>query len=195
MTSYSSVDGTAIVVGELREVESLLFWDVIRTPSAERTKIERLTDRMLILMLQWRQEIASPSPQGLCPCEGWLLWASMARSPSSSNDTDYPFWAQFAKQRPDDVKERLICCISRASTPPRTHRPSLWTHTKGREPSGARGGAEMAVILSVENDDPNRFQLNWKGAPVAFVVVHSGNHSTPGHVDCIGLSLWSMRSG
>jgi hypothetical protein len=41
----------------------------------------------------------------------------------------------------------------------------------------------MAVILSVENDDPNRFQWIWKGAPDAFVVVHSGNHSTLSHVD------------
>ena len=143
---------------------------------------------MIILMLQWRQRdrVALSSR----PLRVWRMTPlSINGFQSSSNHADFPFRARFAKQLPDEVKKRVLCSISHAPTPPRTHRPSLWTHTKGREPSGACGDAKMAVILSVENDDPNRFQLNWKGAPVAFVVVHSGNHSTPGHVDCIGLSL------
>jgi hypothetical protein len=64
----------------------------------------------------------------------------------------------FAKQHLGDDKKRLICSIS---CNPDTYQNSsaipLDTY-EGERTFGARGGAKMAVILSVENDDPNRFQ-------------------------------------
>jgi hypothetical protein len=153
MTSYLSGDGSAIVEGELREVES---------PSGlqeQKQQIEWLVDRLLILLPQWRQRDRVALSSG--PPRVWRMTPlSVNGSQSSSNHADFPFRARFAKQPPDNVKKRLICSISRTPTPPRMHRLSLWTHTKGREPSGARRDAKMAVISLVENDDPNRFQLN-----------------------------------
>jgi hypothetical protein len=99
-----------------------------------------------ILLPQWRQETTPSCPRDLYVCGEWLTGVWEAHNCHQMAQISH--FEHFAKQHLGDDKKRLICSISCDPTPTRTHQQSLWTHMKGRKPSGARGDAKMAVILA-----------------------------------------------